>query len=67
MHTPDKTTVFTISRDGEKLTTVTGEFELMHWFHKKHPYSMHHAVTYEGYKITDPEGNNVETLSLIGH
>lgn len=61
MHTPDKTTEFTISRDGEKLTTVTGEFELLHWFHKKHSFSMHHAVTYEGYEITDPQGSNVLT------
>lgn len=60
MHTPDKTTVFTISRDGEKLTTVTGGFELMHWFHRKHSYSMHHAVTYEGYAITDQNGNRAE-------
>lgn len=60
MQTPDKTTVFTISRDGEELTTVTGEFELMRWFHREHSYSMHHAVTYEGYAITDPNGNNVE-------
>ncbi len=60
MHTPDKTTVFTISRDGEKLTTVTGGFELVHWFHRKHSYSMHHAVTYEGYAITDQNGNRVE-------
>lgn len=58
MHTPDKTTVFTISRDGENLATVTGEFELMRWFHQKHSYSLHHAVTYEGYKISDSEGNN---------
>lgn len=59
MHTPDKTTVFTISRDGEELTTVTGGFELMRWFHSEHPCSMRHAVTYEGYKITDSNGNNV--------
>lgn len=59
MHTPDKTTKFTISRDGKKLATVTGEFELMYWFHSKHPYSVRHAVTYEGYKITDSKGNNV--------
>lgn len=59
MHTPDKTTVFTISRDGEQLTTVTGEFELMRYF-RYHPYSVRHAVTYEGYAITDPNGNNVE-------
>ena len=60
MHTPDKTTVFTISRDGEKLTTVTGEFELMHYFHRKHPYSIHHAVTYEGYRIQDSSGRDVK-------
>lgn len=62
MHTPDKTTEFTISRDGENLATVTGEFELMYWFHSKHPYSMRHAVTCEGYKITDPNGNTVQVL-----
>lgn len=60
MYTPDKTTVFIISRDGEELTTVTGEFELMRWFHQKHSYSLHHAVTYEGYSITDPAGNTVQ-------
>ena len=48
MHTPDKSTVLTISRDGEELTTVTGEFELMRWFHRRHSYSLYHAVTYEG-------------------
>ena len=59
MHTPDETTKFTISRDGEELTTVTGEFELMRWFHHRHSYSLHHAVTYEGYEITDQKGYNV--------
>lgn len=56
MHTPDKTTEFTISRDGHTVDTVIGEFELLRWFHSRHSFSLHHAVTYEGYSITDPEG-----------
>lgn len=59
MHTPDKATLFTIARDGEHIITVTGEFELMRWFHREHSFSMWHAVTYEGYSITDPNGNPV--------
>lgn len=59
MHTPDKTTQFTISRDGQPVITVTGEFELMRWFSREHSFSMWHAVTYEGYSITYPSGNTV--------
>lgn len=59
MHTPDRSTQFTISRDGETLATVIGEFELMRYF-RYHPYSLHHAVAYEGYRIQDPSGQDVE-------
>lgn len=55
-----RTEELTISRDGKHVTTVTGEFELMRWFHKQHSFSMWHAVTYEGYSITDSHGNYVE-------
>lgn len=49
----------TILRDGEEVDKVTGEGELMRWFHKRHPFSMFHAVTYEGYKIIDSHGREV--------
>lgn len=52
--------MFTISRDNEFITTVNNEWGLMRWFAKEHSYSMHHAVTYEGYSITDSNGQNVE-------
>lgn len=45
-----------IARDGEHVTTVANEAELMRWFHSQHSYSMHHAVTWEGYSITDSSG-----------
>ena len=48
--------MFTISRDNEFIITVDNEWELMRWFHRRHSYSMHHAVTYEGYSITDSNG-----------
>lgn len=60
MHTPDRSTPFTISRDGAIVTTVTGEFELMRWFHREHSFSIWHAVTYEGYRIQDASGQDVE-------
>ena len=48
-----------IYRDGELVAEVLGEFELMRWFHSEHSFSMHHAVTYEGYAIKDSRGLNV--------
>ena len=53
MHKPDNTTTITISRDGEELATVTGEFELLRWFHRRHSYSLHHAVTLNAFLILD--------------
>ena len=51
--------MFTIRRDNEFIITVDNEWELMRWFHRQHSYSMHHAVTYEGYSITDSNGTAV--------
>ena len=48
--------MFTIRRDNEFIITVVNEWELMRWFAKEHSYSMHHAVTQEGYSITDSDG-----------
>lgn len=48
--------MLTISRDNEFITTVNDEFELLRWFHRKHSYSIDHAVRYEGYIITDSNG-----------
>ena len=55
----DQDEPLTILRDGEEVAKVTGEGELMRWFHKRHSFSMFHAVTYEGYKIIDSNGQEV--------
>lgn len=61
--TPEKFTPYTgpihIAHDGEHLATVQGEFELLRYFRYR-PFSLHHAVTYEGYSITDADGNTLE-------
>lgn len=39
---------YTISRDGEYITTTTAP---LGWFHLAHPYSMAHAIQFEGYTV----------------
>lgn len=54
--------MFTITRDGQPITTVATESDVLAWFHRQHSYSMHHATTYEGYsvyKTIDEFGNKV--------
>jgi len=58
--TPSAAGPFTISRDGKPVATAADEFELLRWFHRNHSYSAAHAVRWEGYKITDANGENVE-------
>ena len=48
-----------IYRDGDLVAEVRGEAELMRWFHEEHSFSMHHAVTYEGYSVKDSRGLDV--------
>ena len=55
----DRDEKLTILRDGEEVAQVTGEGELMYWFHRRHSFSMSHAVAYEGYKIIDSKGQEV--------
>lgn len=51
--------MFTITRDGQHIKTVSDEFELLRWFHREHSYSIAHAVRYEGYAVLDEAGNRV--------
>ncbi len=51
---------FNIARDGEHITTVDTEFDLLRWFHRQHSYSIDHAVRWEGYSVTDEAGNDVQ-------
>lgn len=54
--------MFTITRDGQPITTLATELEVMAWFHLNVSYSMHHGLNYEGYsvyKTVDEFGNKV--------
>ena len=51
--------MFNIYRDGSHIITVDTEADLMRWFHRSHPYSIDHAVRWEGYRITDETGQDV--------
>jgi hypothetical protein len=51
--------MFTITRDGKHVKTVSDEFELLRWFHRKHSCSIAHAIRYEGYAVLDETGNRV--------
>lgn len=41
---------YTLTRDGVKVFTGTEE-EIMAYVHKTHPYSVYHALKYEGYQV----------------
>lgn len=51
--------MFHIYRDGAHVGTVGTEEALVRWFHSHHPYSMHHAVTWEGYSVLDSDFQEV--------
>lgn len=58
---PDRTegtqAMFTITRDGETVATAATDSDVLAWFHRNVSYSMDHAVTYEGYAVTEtPDG-----------
>jgi hypothetical protein len=42
---------YTIKRDGVEIKRVESELEVMVYFHSSHPYSMSHALKYEGYTV----------------
>lgn len=42
---------YLIKRDGVEVKKVKSELEVMVYFHSTHPYSMNHALKYEGYTI----------------
>lgn len=51
--------MFTITRDGQPITTVADQFALLRWFHRQHSYSIDHAVRYEGYAVLDEQGQQL--------
>lgn len=42
---------YTIKRDGVEIKRVESELEVVVYFHRSHPYSMDHALKYEGYTV----------------
>lgn len=45
-------------RDGQPVSPIMGELEGVGWMHRRHPYSVDHAVEHEGYEWrphTDPD------------
>lgn len=58
--------MFTITRDGQPLTTVATESEVLAWFHRNVSYSMHHATTYEGYAVQGDSGKPVLEPTVNG-
>jgi hypothetical protein len=42
---------YTIKRDGIEVKRVESELEVVVYFHRSHPYSMSHALKYEGYTV----------------
>jgi hypothetical protein len=42
---------YTIKRDGIEVKRVESELEVVVYFHRSHPYSMDHALKYEGYTV----------------
>jgi hypothetical protein len=55
--------VLVLSRDGKEILRTTCDYAIANYIHSNHSYSVHHALTYEGYKIkkekilTDSEMN----------
>jgi len=44
--------MLTLTRDGNHVAYLANGFDLMRVIHKSHPYSVEHALTYEGYSVT---------------
>ena len=42
---------YLIKRDGLEVARLDSELAVMVYFHKTHPYSMDHALKYEGYTV----------------
>lgn len=42
---------YLIKRDGLEVARLESELAVVVYFHKTHPYSMSHALRYEGYSI----------------
>jgi hypothetical protein len=42
---------YIIKRDGLEIKRVKSELEVIVYFHRTHPYSMSHALAYEGYTV----------------
>ncbi len=55
---PSDATRYVLKLDGKPVTTGTW-FDLMRWMHSTHPYSLDHALRWEGYSIQPlPYGSN---------
>ena len=48
-----------ITRDGEVVQTVDSDSAVLRYFHTHHSYSAHHGTTYEGYRVTNPRGQEI--------
>ena len=42
---------YLIKRDGLEVARLDSELAVMEYFHRSHPYSMSHALKYEGYTV----------------
>lgn len=49
-----------VTHDGETLKTFEREQDAMKWLHDRHPYSIDHAVRFEGYDIVLVRSGKVE-------
>lgn len=49
-----------VTHDGETLKTFPDQFAAIAWLHRRHSYSVDHAVRYEGYDIVFVRGGKVE-------
>jgi hypothetical protein len=45
--------IYLIKRDGVEIKRVESEIAVVVYFHRSHPYSMSHALKYEGYSIEE--------------
>lgn len=55
---------YILTRYNEKIMTTSNDFDIANYIHKNHSYSMYHATTYEGYKVTAIDNETKEITIL---
>ena len=52
---------YNLLRDGTTILCNVSDIDIFEYIHKNHSYSVHHAVWYEGYQVTDYQtGKKIE-------